>query len=70
MSEAEKRKQKPRRWRRGRDGRCCIACEAEFKTGDMVYEDCTVCLHTGCIEVYRLQLVELGLLSDKAVANV
>ena len=57
--------QKPRKWRKGHDGRYCIQCYTPFKSGDLVYSDCAACLHVGCLSNYRQTLIELGLLKEK-----
>ena len=54
--------QQPRKWKLRKDGRCCIECGVPFNVGDLVYEDCVVCLHVACKEAYRKTLIELGLM--------
>ena len=51
----------PRKWRPRQDGKCCIECEKPFRRGDMVFEDCVVCIHEGCLQAYGITLKELGL---------
>ena len=54
---SERKKPKPRRWKRGHDGKCCLACEKAFVRGDDVYEIGACCIHEGYVQ----QCKELGM---------
>lgn len=53
---------KPRKWRPKQDPELCIECEKPFAKGDLLYEDCAVCVHVVCVEKYGESLKSLGLL--------
>lgn len=58
-------KQKPRKWKPKTDARVCVECEKDFKRGDLVYQDCAVNIHSGCLKSYWMTLRKLGLLTAK-----
>lgn len=55
-------KQKPHKWNASKDATSCIACDKQFCRGDLVYDDCAVNVHVGCVELYWKQQKELGLI--------
>ena len=53
--------QKPHKWNRNKDAQRCVACDKDFVKGDLVYTDCAVNIHFGCVRLYMEQEIELGL---------
>jgi hypothetical protein len=58
---SDDKKPKPRKWDRKGDGRCCLACEKEFKPSDLVYPIGACCIHAECVRLYVRQCRELGI---------
>ena len=52
------KQQKPHKWDKRNDAKCCIACDIPFRRGDMVCDDGYVNVHKGCAALYRRQLKE------------